>query len=305
MSDAAAPVAPTAAPEASSEAAPVVAKAPEAEPSFELEIDGKKTSLTHTQARTELQKSRAADKRLQEASESKKKLDALYAEFEADPEAAMRKAGKDPEKILAALLERKAKQALMTPEQIERAKEKEELDALKADKDKREKAEKQKADEELDQHNEEAMSQQLFDAANAYNLDATGETLEGLCDVALDLIDLIGPGITPDQVVQKYLQKEQDHLEARDRKLLPKLKGPRLLSYLKANVEALLKLPPNELLEALGPEGIKAVQDATLTRVQGSAAVKPRAAPVAAPPRNGASGRFMTEGEYNKRFPPR
>ncbi len=304
MSDIAAPVAPAVAATApTGEAAPVVAKV-EAEPSFELEIDGKKTSLTYTQARTELQKSRAADKRLQDATERRKEADALVKLFEDDPEAALRKAGKDPEKILAALLERKAKQALLTPEQQERAKLEKERDDLRSEKDKRDAESKAKADAELDQHNGAALEQQLLAAADAFKLDRTPETFEGLLDVGIELLDLLGPGITAEQVVQEYLRRDEEHLEARDRKLLPKLSGARLNAYLKANVAALVRLPAAELLEVLGPDAVKAIQAATLTKLPG---VKPTVKPtaVAPPPRNGSTGRFMTEGQFDKKFPRR
>lgn len=285
--------------------AAAAAAEPDPEPSFELEIDGKKHSLTHTQARTELQKSRAADKRLQDATERKKEADALVKLFEEDPEAALRKAGKDPEKILAALLERKAKQALMTPEQIERAKLEKERDDLKAEKDKREADAKKKADDELDQHNGTAVEAQFIEAADRHGLDKDPDTLADLADIGLELVELLGTRVTAEQIVQEYLRREEEHIVKRDAKLLPKLKGPRLLAYLKTNVGALLKLPPGELLEALGPEGVKAVQDATLTKVPapGAGRAKPPP-PVGIPPRHPENGQFtrhISEAEFNKK----
>lgn len=305
MSDIAAPAAPVA-PAASGESgakpaetAPVT-KAAEPEPSEEYEIDGKKVSLTKTQARTYIQKSFAVDKRMQTVAEKEKAANALVAEFERDPEAAMRKAGKDPEKILQALLERKAKQATMTPEQLERAKLEEERDALKADKEKREKAEKAKADSELDQHNEKALETQLIEAADAHGLDGTPETLEELCDIALELLEL---GLNPSaaQVAQEFIRRDGEYLELREKKVVPRLKGPKLNAYLKANVGALLKLPAAELLEVLGPEGVKAIQEATLTKLPGPGArVAPKGAPIVPPPRNGA-GRFISEAQFDKK----
>lgn len=299
MSD---PVAPAAAPEAPAATKPEPAAKPvEAEPSEEYEVDGQKVTLTATQRRTAVQKGLAADKRIQTAAETQKKLDALISDFEKDPEAALAKMGKDPEKILAALMERKAKQALLTPEQREAQALKEERDALKAEKDERDKESKAKADQELDQHNYIALSEQLVEAADRHGLDGDPETLEGMADVGLDLLDLLGPGVTAEQVAQEYMRLEAEHLEKRDRKLLPKLKGERLKAYLKTNIGALLTLPAAELLEMLGPEGVKVFQAATLTKLPGVAPVRPRPAAVAPPPRNGA-GRFTTEAQFDKKF---
>lgn len=297
MSDAApSDVAPVPAAAVAEVKAPVVA-AKEPEPTDDYEIDGRKVTLTRTQARTHIQKSGAVDKRLQEATEKQKSLDARIAEFEADPEAALAKMGKDPTKILEAMLARKAKLELMTPEQREAQALRDERDALKKEADKTAAEKKAALDKEMDEHKSMALEQQLIGAADAHGLDASPETLEGLCDVALELLEL---GLTPtaDQVAQEFIRRDQEHLEARDRKIIPKLKGERLKTYLKANVAALLTLPPAELLELLGPAGVKAVQAATLTKLPG--AVKVRAPVVAAPPRNGM-GRYMTEGTFDSK----
>lgn len=284
---------------------PVAAKAPEVEPAEEYEIDGKKVMLTRTQARTHIQKSGAVDKRMQEATETKKKLDDILADFDKDPEAALRKVGRDPDKIIAALLARKAKLELMSPEQQASAKLQEERDALKLKLETLEKERQDEAQANLDQRNQQALEAQLVTAADKYGLDKTPETLEGLCDVAVDLLEY-GTTPSPDQVAQEYLRRELEHLEQRDKKLLPRLKGERLKSYLKSNIPALLALPGNELLELLGPAGVKAIQAATLAKVP-SAAKKPMpTAPAPAPapkppPRNG-DGRYVSEAAFDRKF---
>lgn len=299
-----APVAPAAA--AATPAAGAAAEVPaikpaEVEPSDEYEIDGKKVTLTRTQARTHIQKAGAVDKRFQETVEQKKKLDALIAEFEADPEAAIRKAGKDPDKILEGLLARKAKLALLTPEQRAADALREERDALKK-KDEAREAEKKAADDKAaDEVSEKALTAQLIEAANKYGLDATPEALEDLASVALDLMEY-GQRPSTDQVAQEYLRREQEHLEERDRKLLPRLSGERLRNYLKANITRVLALPPAELLEVLGPEGVRAVQAATLVaKPSSTAAKKPDAPARVSPPRNGA-GRFTNEADFDKTY---
>lgn len=304
MSDAAAPVAAAPAAPAAAPAtpeAPVAAKAPEPEPTEEYEIDGKKVHWTKTQARTHIQKAGAADKRFREAAEIKAKHEDWLKAFEEDPEEALRKLGKDPDKVFAAHMAKKAGLALLTPEQREKAAVERERDELKAKEVKREAEAKAKADEELDERNAMALREQLVAVADKYGLDREPEALEGLAEVGLELLDLVGEGITAEQVAQEYMRREAEHLEARERKLMPKLKGERLKTYLKSNVAALLKLSGAELLDVLGPEGLEAINKATLTKVPGPTPIKRAAPAVAPPPRNG-NGRFVSEAEFNKKF---
>ena len=285
---AAAPV--VAPPSAETAPAPVVTKAPEAEPKepmFELEIDGKKTSMTHTQARTELQKRAAADKRMQSATETQKKLDALLAEFEADPEAAMRKAGKDPEKILAALLERKAKQALMTPEQIEAARLAKENADLRAESDKTKAEKKAEADKLTDEANREAVQSQLVEAADRYKLDATPETLEGLADVAVDLIDYLGRAPSIDQIAQEYMRREAEHVDTVATKRFSKLDGKKLLEYLGNPTVEKVKAA----LALMDAESLKSIP-----------APQKKAPPAPKPTTRNDKGQYVTESAFDKKF---
>jgi hypothetical protein len=301
VSDETAPVAAVPTNSAETGSNPVEPAAPEPEATEDYEVDGKKITLTATQRRTAVQKGFAADKRIQTATETQKKLDALIADFEKDPEATLSKLGKNPEKILADLLERKAKQALLTPEQREAADLKEKLATHEADKAKREKADKEREDAKLDAATETSVENDLIAVANKFGLDATPAVLEELCDAALHLMDMGIKKPSVEEIGAEYQLREDEALETRDRKLLPRLKGPRLLAYIKSNVGALLKLPANELLEALGPEGVKTIQAATLTKVP-TGASKVKAAVIAPPPRNGA-GRFISEGQFDaKKF---
>lgn len=311
MSDLTAPAAAAAAPvvQAPGQAAPATESKPlalapaEVEPSEAYEIDGRTVMLTRTQARTHIQKSGAVDKRMQEAAEKQKSLDALLKLYDTDPEAALRQSGRDPDKLLAAFLARKAKLELMSPEQQEAAKIQEERDELKTRLEKLEAERKAEAQASVDQRNQDALEVQLISSAEKYGLDKTPETLEGLCQVAGDLLDY-GTIPTPDQVAQEYIRREQEHLESRERKYVAKLKGEPLKKYLQSNMPALLALPAAELLEVLGPAGVKAIQAATLSRIP-AAAKKPvlPAAPAPAPvPRRNDAGKFVSEADFDKRF---
>ncbi len=292
MSDGAVAAAPVDAPAAPVEAKaplkPPVAKAPEPEPSEEYEIDGEKVTLTRTQARTEIQKSRAAAKRMQEATEKQRKLDADQKEFEEDPEAYYRKRGKDPEKVFAEHLAKKARQALMTPEQVESERQAKELAELKADKAKTEAEKKAAADKELDDRNSIATERQLIAGADKYGLDATPDTLEGLCDTAAKMMDDFGVIPTVDQVMQEYLFQERQGIETRDRKVTSKLEGKKLLSYLGpdvlAKVKAALALADVESLKAIpSPQTKKPPQQN-------------------APTKRDAQGKYVREADFDRKF---
>lgn len=299
---AAPPLTPAAKPAAEGSDAPAKdVKPPEAEPEEEFDIDGERRRLSKTQQRTFIQKGAAADKRFQEAAEARRALEEWEKLFDADPEAALRKRGKDPEKALAALMEKRAKDALLTPEQREKARVEKERDDAKAELAKRDAEAKQRADAEEDARVATELEGQLIAAADEYGLDGTPETLEGLCDVALDLLNMGIPKPTPAQIVQEFIRRDQEHLERRDRKLLGRLKGDALKTYLKGSLVPLGKLAPAELLEVLGPALVKAVQDATLTKIPGPGAA-PAQKSIPVPPRHPTNGRYVSESEVNKKL---
>lgn len=235
-------------------------KAPEPEPTFELEVDGKKTVLTHTQARTELQKRAAADKRLQEAAEKAKKLAADEKEFEEDPEAYFRKRGKDPEALFAKHLEKKAKLALMTPEQIAAEKTQKELDDLRAKDAAAQKEKTEAAQKAADAKTAEVVERGLIEAADKYGLDADPDVLDGLAAIGGEYLDH-GITLSFDQIAQEYQRREQDHIAKRDTKRLSKLEGKKLLEYLGeanlAKVKAALAAADEESLKAIPPPQVK------------------------------------------------
>ncbi len=290
MSDVVAPVAPVVTPAAPAaqpvtkgpvvEVKPQLPKPVEPEAVEDYEIDGKKVSLTKTQARTYIQKAGAVDKRFQQVSEKEKQLDALLKSFDEDPEAALAKLGKDPKKIIQEMLARSAKLELMTPEQKERHALEQERDKYKSRVEAEEKARTDAQQAELDKRNFAALETQLLSAAQSNNLDQTPETLELMCDIALEAINL-GMPITPNQVAQEVILRQREHLEARDKKILSKLDDSKLVAY-------------------LGPDIIKRIQKASLALVP-SPAAKTKTGPAKLPPR-AEGGKFMRESDFDKKF---
>lgn len=81
-----------------------------------------------------LQKAKAFDKRAKEYASLKNTVDSLLQEFEKDPESAMRKLGKDPEKLAEEIIKRKIAEMEKSPEQLEREKMQKELEDLRQEK---------------------------------------------------------------------------------------------------------------------------------------------------------------------------
>lgn len=287
--------------------APVAAatevKAEPVEVSTPFVIDGKQVMLTPTQVRTHIQKAGAADKRMQEATERQRKLDAMEALADSDPEEFLRQRGRDPAKIIAKLLADKAKLELMSPEQQAAVKLQQERDEARAEADKLKAERQQEAQDLLDQRNQTALETQLISSAEKYGLDKTPETLEGLCQVAMDLLEY-GTSPTPDEVAQEFLRREEEHLTQRDKKVVGRLKGDKLKAYIKSNAAQLLALPDAELLEVLGAAGLRKIQAATLSRIPSSAkpnVVAPAPVPMASKPR-AANGKYITEADIDRKY---
>lgn len=80
------------------------------------------------------QKAKAFDKRAKEYASLKNTVDSLLEEFERDPESAMRKIGKDPEKLAEEIIKRKIAEMEKSPEQLEREKMQKELEELRTEK---------------------------------------------------------------------------------------------------------------------------------------------------------------------------
>lgn len=241
MSDAL-PIAPVAAPapqkapEAKTPEPKVVAKPAEAKPvevddTEEYVVDGKPTRLNKAQRQLHFQKALAADKRMKEAADIKAKTEDFWKDFEADPEGAMRKLGKDPDKIFSAHLEKKARLATMTEEQREAASLKERAEAAEKKAAKFEEEQKAARQAEVDARNFKALETQLIAASDKLGLASTPDVLEGLCDIALEFYEY-GASITADQVAQEFVRREKEHFEAKDKRLFSVLKGQKLLAYL-------------------------------------------------------------------------
>ncbi len=252
MSEVAAPAAPAVAPTngahpttpqkpaAAVKAPPMDAKPVEIDDSEEYVVDGKPVRLSKAQRQLHFQKALAADKRLKEAADTRNKAEELLKLFETDPEAALAKAGKDPAKVFGEHMAKKAKLELMSPEQREAEKLQRERDEYKAkvEATESERAEARKA--EADKLNFGAVEKQILAAADKHGLDSDPDTLDSICAIALEFLDL-GIVISADQAAEEHIQREKEHISKRDQKVLSKLEGKKLLSHLGPDIVAKVK----------------------------------------------------------------
>lgn len=199
--------------------------------SEEYVVDGKPVRLTKAQRALHFQKGLAADKRLKEAADARKKSEDFQKLLETDFEAAVRQAGHDPEKLYAAQLERKAKQELMTDEQRRFAQLEQERDAAKADAEKVRKEQTKAKQDALDEANFGRLRTEIVASAERLKLDETPDVLEGICDIAMEFLEY-GVELTTDQAAQEYIRREREHVETKDKKLTSILSGKKLLEYL-------------------------------------------------------------------------
>ncbi len=265
---------------------PVEAKAPEVDDSEEYVVDGKTTRLNKEQRKLHFQKALAADKRIQAAAEETRKASELVKLFETDPEAALRKLNKDPDKLFASHLEKKAKLELMTQEQRDAESLRTRAEAAEAKAKKFEDEQKTAKQAETDARNFKALETQLIGAADKHGLSDTPETLEGLCDIALEFLEY-GTTITADQVAQEFIRREKEHFEAKDKRLFSVLKGPKLLAYLGDATVAEIKAA----LSAADAESLKGIQPP-------KAKIKVAAHERAVRPRSG----HISENSFDKKF---
>lgn len=206
-------------------------KAPEVDDSEEYVIDGKATRLTKAQRQLHFAKGLAADKRFKEAADERNKAAELLKLWETDPDAALRKLGRDPDKERAAHLERRAKLELMTQEQRDAEALKSRAEAAEAKAAKLEADQKAARQAELDDRNFKAIQTKLIAAADKHGLSDSPDVLTALCDIKLEFLEH-GMVADDDQVAEEYLRREREHIEAKDKKLLSVLKGKKLLDYL-------------------------------------------------------------------------
>ncbi len=220
---------------------PVESKPTEVDDSEEYVIDGKPTRLTKAQRQLHFQKGLAADKRLKEAADARNKLADEEKLFEENPEEYYRKKGKDPDKVFADYLAKKAQAALLTPEQREAEKTKSDYEKTHKElaeyKTKEANAAKAKADQELSVHIEAG----LIAAADKHGLDNTPETLDSLLDILEEFSFEYKVPITFDQAAEEHIRREREGIETKDRKVVSRLSGKKLLDYLGADTLARVK----------------------------------------------------------------
>lgn len=230
----AAPVVPTPKPVVKDAKAPVVetkpslkpasestktVKTPEAEPLDTYVINGKEVQLTKTQAKTYIQKAGALDARMRELADREKKAQALVEDFENDPEAALKKLGKDPQKIIDSYLQKMAKQATLTPEQLEKQHLEQELADFKAKDEAAKKEQLTLAQKQMFERDVARWQQRFVTVAQNFELGGSPDTLEQLAAVSIEFGEL-GINLSDEQLAAEVKYRREEHVNARDAQLI-------------------------------------------------------------------------------------
>jgi hypothetical protein len=204
---------------------------PPAPEMFEVTIDGKKQTLTREQMILKAQKAHAADLRFDQADKTRKQTEALLDQLAAQPEATLERLGIDLDELAEKRMALKAQRALMTEEQRKQM----DLEAKVAKYEKEEKArleaQQQTQQQQQDQVTYAQLEKELLAASEKHQLSNDPSTLEELCDIAIEAIDL-GYNLTADQVALEYLERQDKFLKTRDAKMMSKMDGAKLAEYL-------------------------------------------------------------------------
>ncbi len=256
--------------------APSKAKEPTAESDDdEFEVAGEKVKRSEFKKLRELEKRRkefdaAAHKRMQDAAESRKTIEAREAEFlrvanalEADPWAIHKHRGLTDAQLDAMAEQRliaQMQRAQMTPEQIELQQIKAERDALKAEKETGDKTVKEQKAAELKTKYVKHFDLQIGEAMKAANLARTRSTAAKVAGV---MADFIKSGTPIDPMLAAQLVRDGYQTEMRH------------------ELGELVKTSPRDAIALLGPELIaeivKQQSTAAKTFVPQNQPPKPRA----------------------------
>lgn len=288
MADPVTPAAPAAQPNTESGSAkPVPAEgavppAPPAPPQlYTVTINGQEKQVTLEQLQRMAQKGEGADQRFAKASEVEKRAKAALDELKADPIAALVKLGIDPDSALADFVKKKAAESALSEEEREKLKLTRERDEFKRKADDAAKKDAEAKQAELDARNGERLEALLLKAAEELKVPNAPELLYDAVTVALEALEL-GYELTPQQMWQEAMWRADEQAGAFGKKKLSALSGEALLQF-------------------LGDEVVKRVQEATKTRIPGppkTAAKKPNGEEKPKVPKKG----YVSELEFNRKW---
>lgn len=200
---------------------PPVQKAKEAEKrlkKLKLKVDGKEIEEEfdlddEERLVKELQMARMGQKRAQQHSDLDKSVKAFFAAFEKDPFRAMSELGMKPEQVIDKYINEQLENSKKSPEQIEAEKNRAELQALKAEREKEKEDNKSK---ELVRLQEQAFQQydvQLEQSLSKSDLPKTPYTVKKIADYMIAGLKA-GKDVSPEDVIP--LVREEMHNDLKE-----------------------------------------------------------------------------------------
>lgn len=246
---------------------------------FELVVKGKPLKLTKEQILARAQKSEAAEETMREARAAIRQSEELFAQFQEDPEAVLAKFGLDPDKILSRHVEKKAKEAALTPEEREKQRIERELQEKTAKLEAFEKEKREAAQKEIDERTWNQLEETFIAKAEEHGLPKSPATLQMMAEVAMEALDY-GYALTPDQICHEVLFRQKQHLRERDERLLKHMSADQLIEY-------------------IGPERFAQMQQASLKRAPPPGKAKKAETP--APAKRPEKG-YISPSEFLKKY---
>lgn len=233
-------------------AVPEAPKAPEKR-KYKLNIDGQthEAEYSDDQIAVELQKSRAAQKRFEEAAKTQKAWQQLREEGKKDPRLLLKEVAgiENPREWAEKLLAEEWQREVMTPEQKAAAERDQELQTYKQKVEAYEAQQRQQFEAQQQQQLEQQIEADVKQAFELSGFEFNGENLEAFVKVMSDALEY-GVELTPAQVVA---QVKAQH-EERDSK------------FSKSAKEKLLGLKGDALLSELGDDVVREILRASIAK---------------------------------------
>lgn len=247
-----------------------------------LKSGGKSREVTDEQELVRLaQMGLGAHEKFEKAAAARKESEALLELLKTNPAKALESLGHDVKKLAEEYIWEEAQKELMSPEELEKAKIKKELDDLRAERDREmnEKRERQVA--QLQAQYEETIQEQIIEAIDKYKLPKNPKTVARIADYMTQLLEADYEDVSPLDVAHRVRKDLEDEHKA---------------LYNNYDVEELIKL--------LGDDKIKKIRQYEVDKVKAKASPSPtKTEAVKTPPKEGEEekpSKKMTMTEFQE-----
>jgi hypothetical protein len=174
---------------------------------YKVKVDGQEIEVDEEELKKGYSHSKAAEKRMQEASLSRKEAETVLRMFKESPRQAMQQLGLDVRKLAEEVIQDELRDAMLTPEQKELRKYKGELERYQtSEKEARAQYEKQQQDAEMERYTE-TIQNEIVQTLNTAGLPRTEKTISRIAYYMQSALAAGFGNVTPDDVIE-YVKKD-------------------------------------------------------------------------------------------------